>query len=298
MSATQARTRTRTEAGPGTRRRPSSGILPTAVLLIGAAYCLLPVYWLISAATKRPDELFSTFSLAPSFNGGFLDNLVGLSQYAGGAFWQWCLNSVIYAGGGAVAATAVAALAGFALAKYEFPGKRLVFGYLLVGVLVPGVIVAIPQYLLLSQLGLAGTRWSILLPAMISPFSIYLTRVFTAGAVSDEVIESARLDGAREFRLFRSVALPMMVPGLITVFLLQFVGIWNNFLLPFIMVTRSDMMPLTVGFYSMMNQGSDQTNVYSFVIMGCLLAVVPLIALFLFLQRYWRLDLISGSLKG
>lgn len=274
------------------------GLIPTAVLVLGALYCLFPVYWLLAASTKRSSELFTTPSFIPSFTGGFAENVQGLTTFAGGAFWTWSMNSLIYAGGGALGATAIAALAGFALGKYQFRGKRLVLGYVLLGVLVPGVILAIPQYLLMSQIGLAGTYWSILLPTMISPFSIYLAWVFAMSAIPDEVLESGRLDGAGEFRMFRSLAVPMLVPGLITVFLLQFVGIWNNFLLPFIMVTRRDLMPLTVGFYSMMNQGTDQTNVYNFVIMGCLLAIAPLIALFLFLQRYWNLDLVSGSLKG
>lgn len=274
------------------------GLVPTTVLVIGAIYCLFPVYWLISASTKRASELFTTPSFLPSFTGGFADNLEGITSFAGGAFWTWSLNSLIYAGGGAAGATLIAALAGFALGKYDFRGKRLVLGYVLVGVLVPGVILAIPQYLLMSKVGLAGTHLSILLPAMISPFSIYLAWVFAMSAIPDEVLESGRIDGAGEPRLFGSLALPMLTPGLITVFLLQFVGIWNNFLLPFIMVTRRELMPLTVGFYSMMNQGTDQTNVYNFVIMGCLLAIAPLIALFLFLQRYWNIDLVSGSVKG
>ncbi|QOR71836.1 carbohydrate ABC transporter permease [Ruania alkalisoli] len=274
------------------------GLIPTTVLVLGAVYCLFPVYWLVAAATKRSSELFSTPSVVPSFTGGFAENIQGLLQFAGGAFWGWSLNSVIYAGGGALGATAIAAMAGFALGKYEFRGKRIVLGYVLLGVLVPGIILAIPQYLLMSTIGLAGTHWSILLPVMISPFSIYLAWIFSMSAIPDEMLESGRLDGAGELRLFRSIGLPMLTPGLITVFLLQFVGIWNNFLLPFIMVTQRDLMPLTVGFYSMMNQGTDQTNVYNFVIMGCLLAVAPLIALFLFLQRYWNLDLVTGSLKG
>ena len=164
--------------------------------------------------------------------------------------------------------------------------------------LIPGVILAIPQYLLLSKIGIAGTYWSVLLPCIISPFSIYLSRIYAAAVVPSEMIEAARLDGAGEWRIFTSVGLPPMIPGLITVFLLHFVAIWNNFLLPYIMLARQETFPLTVGFYSMMNQGNDQPNVYNLVIMGCLLSIIPLIALFLFLQRYWKLDLVSGALKG
>jgi len=283
--------------GP-TVTRPRAAFWPTAVLLIGAGYCLLPVVWLFTAATKRSGELFTTFSLAPSFTGGFQENFALLLGVGDGAFWSWCLNSLIFAGGGGLLGTVVSALAGYGLAKYSFRGKKLVFDFLLIGVLIPGVILAIPQYLLLSSIGIAGTYWSVLLPCMISPFSIYLCRIYATAVVPTEMLEAGRIDGASEWRIFSRIAVYPMVPGLITVFLLHFVGIWNNFLLPFIMLSRTETFPLTVGFYSLMNQGNDQPNTYNVVIMGCLISTIPLIALFLFLQRYWRLDLVSGSLKG
>ena len=278
--------------------RPRAAFWPTFVLLAGAVYCLLPVIWLFTASTKRSGELFTTFSFWPSFTGGFMENFTALVTLRDGAFWSWAVNSLIFAGGGALLCTVVSTLAGYGLAKYSFKGKKLVFNFLLIGVLIPGVILAIPQYLLLSQIGIAGTYLSVLLPCMISPFSIYLCRIYAMAVVPNEMLEAGRLDGASEWRIFRSVAVYPMVPGLITVFLLQFVGIWNNFLLPFIMLSRSEMFPLTVGFYSLMNQGNDQPNTFNIVIIGCLVAIIPLIALFLLLQRYWRLDLVSGSLKG
>lgn len=278
--------------------RPSAPFWPTFVLLVGAAYSFVPVLWLVSAATKTPGELFTTFTLLPSFSGGFAENLSRLFAFNDGEFWRWSGNSLLYSAGGAFLSTLVSAAAGYGLAKYNFRGKSVVFTFLLVGVLIPGVILAIPQYLLLSKVGIAGTIWSVLLPSMISPFSIYLARIYASAVVPDELLEAGRLDGASEWRIFRSVAVQPMVPGLITVFLLQFVAIWNNFLLPYIMLSRQELFPLTVGFQSMMNQGTDQPNVYNLVIMGCLLAIIPLVLLFLFLQRYWRLDLVSGSLKG
>lgn len=271
---------------------------PTAILLLGAGYALFPVYWLVAASTKGPGELFTTSTMLPSFTGGFFQNLGDLLRFNDGAFIVWGGNSLLFSVGGAAMATAVAAAAGYGLAKYDFRGKQVVFTFLLIGVLIPGVVLAIPQYLLLSKVGIAGTYWSVLLPFAISPFSIYLARIYAGAVVPSELLEAGRIDGANEWRLFRSIGLPAMVPGLITVFLLQFVAIWNNFLLPYIMLSREETFPLTVGFYSMMNQGSDQLNVYNLVIIGCLIAIVPLILLFLFLQRYWRLDLVSGSLKG
>ncbi|BDZ64137.1 carbohydrate ABC transporter permease [Agromyces mangrovi Wang et al. 2018] len=304
MSAPAVTGRTAGRAGVGRDGRPTDrgtrrgGILPTIVLLVGTAYALVPVYWLVAASTKGAGELFTTSTLVPSFTGGFVENLTALLAFNDGAFLVWSGNSVLYSVGGAVAATIVSAAAGYGLAKYDFPGKQFVFTFLLIGVLIPGVILAIPQYLLLAKIGIAGSYWSVLLPCMISPFSIYLARIYAAAVVPDELLEAGRLDGASEWRLFRSVAIVPMVPGLITIFLLQFVAIWNNFLLPFIMLSREETFPLTVGFYSMMNQGTDQLNVYNLVIIGCLIAIIPLILLFLFLQRYWRLDLVSGAVKG
>jgi multiple sugar transport system permease protein len=281
-----------------TGRRVKPAFWPTAILLAGAAYALFPVYWLVAASTKGAGELFTTSTLVPSFTGGFFENLSQLLSFNDGAFLVWSGNSILFSVGGSLLATAVAAAAGYGLAKFDFRGKQIVFTFLLIGVLIPGVVLAIPQYLLLSKIGIAGSYWSVLLPFAISPFSIYLARIYAGAVIPTELLEAGRIDGANEWRLFRSIGLPAMVPGLITIFLLQFVAIWNNFLLPYIMLSRTETFPLTVGFYSMMNQGSDQLNVYNLVIIGCLLAIIPLILLFLFLQRYWRLDLVSGSLKG
>jgi multiple sugar transport system permease protein len=286
------------EAPLHARRRTRTPIIPTAVLLIGAVYCLLPIAWVLIASTKQPSELFSTFSFAPSFHGGFADNIRNLLKFEDGDFYRWSLNSLLYAGGGAGISVVVSACAGFALAKYRFTGRETLFRMLMAGVLVPQVSLAIPQYLLLSQLDLVGSYWSVLLPSIISPYSIYLCRIYATAAIPNDMLEAARIDGAGEFRVFRSVALPLMYPGLVTVFLLQFVAIWNNFLLPFIMLTDDKRYPLTVGLYGLLDQGVSQPALYTLVVAGAMLSIVPLILLFLLLQRFWRMDLVSGSVKG
>jgi multiple sugar transport system permease protein len=273
-------------------------LLPTLALLAGALYCLLPVLWVLIAATKTRGELFNSTTFLPSFHGGLFQNLADLSSYDDGRFWRWAFNSLIYAGVGAALSAIVSALAGYGLAKYRFPGRTVTFNLILAGVLMPQIILAIPQYLLMAKIGLAGTYWSVLLPTMISPFGIYLCRIYAAASVPTETLEAGRMDGAGELRLFRSLALPMMAPALVTVFLLQFVATWNNFLLPFIMLSDGDTFPLTTGLYTMINQGAQQPALYSQVIAGVLVSIIPLIALFLALQRYWRIDLISGGLKG
>ena len=207
-------------------------------------------------------------------------------------------NTALYAGVGAFASTFVSAMAGYALAKYTFPGKRFVFNLILAGVLVPGVILAIPQYLLLAKVGMTNTYWSVLLPSMITPYGIYLCRIFAAATVPTEVLEAARIDGAGDWRSFATVALPMMRSGLITVFLFQFVAIWNNFMLPYIMLGNDRLYPLTVGLNGLLNQGANQPSMYISVVTGALLSIVPLVVLFLALQRYWRVDLGAGAVKA
>lgn len=302
MTTLTARTSRSADASRSARpSRPSRSAratpwIPTIVLLVGAIYTLIPILWVVMASTKSKGELFSTFSFLPGT--GFWENLVDLSTYSGGVYWRWAFNSLVYAGGGAVLSTLVSAAAGYALARFRFRGRALVFNVMLAGVMVPGITLAIPQYFLMAELGLANTYWAVLLPSIINPFGIYLATIYAQSSVPEETVEAARIDGAGEFRIFRSIAIPVMIPGLITVFMLQFVGIWNNFLLPFIMLSNEELYPLTTGLYLMLNRGSGTPALYSLAIIGALLAIIPLLLLMLFLQRFWRLDLISGSLKG
>lgn len=270
--------------------------LPTFLLLLGAVYCLIPVLWVIMAATKSRGELFSTFTFLPG--SGLWSNLAELTAYRDGVFWLWMLNSGLYAGVGALLSAAVSAVSGYALAKYSFPGRGAIFTVILTGVLMPPITLAVPQYLLLAKVDLAGSYWSVLLPSILSPYGIYLARVYAAAAIPDEVLEAARVDGARDLRLFTSIALPMMRPGLVTIFLFQFVAIWNNFLLPYVMLADDETFPVTVGLYSLLQQGASKPALYTLVITGALLSIIPLIALFLGLQRYWRVDLLSGAVKS
>lgn len=270
--------------------------LPAAVLLLGAAYCLFPVAWVVVAATKSSAELFATSTFA--VGGGLLDNLADLVGYRDGLFWRWMANSALYAGVGALLSTALSGVTGFALAKYEFRGRTLLFNALIAGVLVPAVVLAVPQYLMLSEVGLTDSYLSVLIPSIVSPYGIYLARIYASAAVPDEVVEAARTDGASETRVLFSIALPMMVPGLVTVFLFQFVAIWNNFLLPFIMLGDDRKFPVTLGLYTLLNQGNTTPALYTYALTGSLVSVVPLIALFLTLQRYWRVDLLTGGVKA
>jgi multiple sugar transport system permease protein len=138
----------------------------------------------------------------------------------------------------------------------------------------------------------------VLLPSIISPYGIYLARIYAAATVPDDVIDAARTDGAGTIRTFISVVMPMMLSGLVTIFLFQFVAIWNNFMLPYIMLGNDHLFPITVGLNGLLNQGASQPSMYTAVITGSLLSILPLVALFLTLQRFWQVDLGAGAVKA
>ncbi|GAB2464986.1 carbohydrate ABC transporter permease [Streptomyces incanus] len=285
---------------PGTGRGPARprriALVPTLTLLLGALYCLLPVAWVVIASTKSGSELFSTFTFWPGT--GLTENLSDLNAYRDGVYWQWMGNSALYAGLGALLSTCVSAVSGYALAVYRFRGRETLFNVLLAGVLMPPVILAVPQYLLLARAGLTDSYLSVLLPQILSPYGVYLARIYAAASVPSDVVEAGRMDGAGEWRIFTRVALPMMLPGLVTVFLFQFVAIWNNFLLPYIMLSDDEKFPITLGLYTLLEQGANTPALYTLVITGAFLAVFPLVALFLVIQRFWSLDLLSGAVKS
>ena len=283
---------------PHLRKRRRANLTATAILIIGGLYCILPALWILVAATKSNAQLFSTAPYAPSLPGAFWSNMSGILTYNHEIFLRWWLNSVIYAVGGGVLSTVIAGAAGYALAKYTFTGSRVTFRIIVAAVLLPQVLLAVPQYLLLAKFGLTNSYESVLLPQLVSPFAIYLCKIYAEAAVPDELMEAVRIDGGSEFRIFWSVGSRLMLPVLVTVLLLQFIAIWNNFLLPFVMLNNNALYPLTLGLYGMLMPTGGQPNQYSLVIGGVFLTIVPLAILFLSLQRFWRIDLISGGVKG
>lgn len=282
--------------GLAARKRPN--ITAMLILFVGAVYCLYPALWIVIASTKSGTELFSTPTAIPSFNGGFFQNISDLMSYENGVFGSWMINSAIYAGGGGAVSTIVAAAAGYALAKYRFRGSNLIFGLIVGGVLLPQIILAIPQYLLMAQVQLTNSHWAVILPLLASPYATYLCKIYAEASVPDEVMESARLDGASEWRIFTAIGIRLMSPALVTVFLLQFIAIWNNFLLPFIMLTDHTKFPLTLGLFTLLQAGGNKAASYGMTIMGTLIAIIPVLALFLSLQKFWRIDLLSGGVKA
>lgn len=286
---------------PVRRRRPPAGPSVYAVnlvLVVAAIYFMLPLVWVIIAATKSPADLFGTFGLWFSDTPQAWHNLVALFTQDGGVFTRWLLNSVLYSGVGALVATVLAAACGYAIAKYPFRGRETLFNVILGGVLVPATVIALPLYFLMNSVGLVGSYWSVLLPSMVSPFGVYLARIHASGSVPDEVIEAARLDGAGEIRIFASIASRMMTPALVTIFLFQFVNIWNNYLLPLVMLDNKNSFPVTLGLTLWNGQTQRDPMFYALVVAGSAVSALVLVALMTSLQRFWRADLTAGATKG
>ncbi len=283
---------------PRRRAKPrASTIIVTGVLVIVALYFLIPLYWVFVAASKSTEDLFSTYGFwfAPTFS--LWNNLQQVLTYDGGIFVRWFLNSVVYAGVGAVIATYFAAAGGYALAKYEFRGRNLIFGTILGGVLVPGTATALPLFLLFSQMGIANTYWSVLLPSLVSPFGLFLCRIYAQATIDTALIEAARLDGASELRIFHTLGLRILTPALVTVFLFQLVGIWNNYFLPLVMLTDTTLFPITLGLNSWLGQVDRLPEFYELTTGGVLLSIIPLGIAMIVLQRFWRGGLTEGSVK-
>jgi len=269
-----------------------------AMLVMGVCtvYILLPVWWLVVAATKNRAQFTGTNPLWFA-DFALVDNVRELLTYRDGVFLRWVGNSIAYTGGAALLGTLLAAMCGYALSKYRFPGREALFNLVLGGVLVPATALALPLFLIFSYVGATNTFWSVFLPSLVNPFGVYLAQIYAGASVPDELLEAARLDGAGEVRTFFTVASRLMFPGLVTIFLFHFVAVWNSFLLPLIMLGDERLFPVTLGLYTWNTQVNQLPELRGLVLVGSLLSIAPLIVAFLLLQRFWRNGLGTGAVK-
>lgn len=267
----------------------------TRIALIAVLiYFLFPLYWLIVSATKTNAELKDGSLWFASNN--LRANYDALISWTGGMFWRWVANSVLYSTVAGALGTLISVMAGYGMSKFRFRGSSTLQLAVLGGLLLPIALLTIPLYIVMHTLGLTDTIWAIIIPSCVSPFGVFLGRMYAATSVPDELLEAARIDGAGEFRIFFTMVLRILAPAMVTIFLFIFVATWNNFLLPLMMVTNNvQLKPVTLGLYGMMSY-FDPT--YGAVLQGALLGVLPLVFLFLFLQRYWRAGLTAGAVKG
>ncbi|WP_320781763.1 carbohydrate ABC transporter permease [Streptomyces sp. CRN 30] len=279
--------------------KPQRSVLLTVLTGLVLLYSLVPLIWLVISATKTQEGLSGSFGLWFDDDFALWDNISQTFSYNDGVFTRWLLNTLMYVVVGAGGATFLAVMGGYALAKYKFPGRKAVFAVIIGAVAVPTTALAVPTFLLFSKLGLTNTPWAVIIPSLISPFGLYLMWVFANDAIPTELMEAARIDGASEARTFFRVALPLLAPGIVTVLLFTMVATWNNYFLPLIMIKDPDWYPLTLGLnaWNAQAQTAGGEVVFNLVITGSLITIVPLVAAFLLLQRYWQSGLAAGSVK-
>lgn len=287
------------KAGFANVANPRRSKLLTLVTAIFAVYCLLPFAYLLINASKTQQDFVSTFGLFPGHKFVLWDNIKEVFTYQDGIFVRWFLNTIFYVVLGAGGATLLAVMGGYALAKFNFPGRKAVFIVIIGAISVPGVALAVPQFLLFAKIGLTNTPWAMIIPSLISPFGLYLMWVFSEQAVPSELLEAARVDGAGEMRTFWQVSLPLLAPGIVTTALFTIVATWNNYFLPLIMLKDADWYPLTIGLNNWKDQSSTAGGhaIQNIVIAGSLITIIPLMIAFLLLQRYWQAGLAAGAVK-
>jgi multiple sugar transport system permease protein len=275
----------------------------TICCVLFAIFTLVPIAWIIINSTKTQANIFGTFGFWFARPFELFHNFRMLFEDVDddGTYINWFGNTALYAVLGGVGATALAAFAGYGFARFQFRGSK-VFFYIVIGaLLVPIGAITLPLYLVYAKAHLINSIWGMILPSLVSPVGVYLMRTYVELSVPRELVDAARIDGAGETRIFFRVALPLMVPGLMTVLLISVVTVWNNYFLPLIIFTQNNLFPLTVGmgvWSQVAERSGGNSDLYPMIVMGGLVTVAPMIALFLILQRYWRGGLLLGSIAN
>ncbi|GCE76560.1 carbohydrate ABC transporter permease [Cellulomonas biazotea] len=289
---------------PARRRTTSEGERPSlrarvfgwVFMALVALYFLVPIYWLVVASTKSTSDLFGT----PGFTFAELNlwqNVVDVSTYNDGIFWRWMLNSMVYSGLGSVLMTLISLASGYALAIYRFRGRSAVIALVLASMLVPQTVLAQPVYTLLVEIGLNNTMIGVLLPTLAYPFGVLLAFTYATASVPEEVVEAARLDGAGEARIFFSIGLRMLSTGAVTILLFAFIASWNNFMLPLLVLSDARLQPVTVGLSGWSQAAITVPGLQTLVVVGALISIIPIIVVFVSLQRFWKSGLSTGAVK-
>jgi multiple sugar transport system permease protein len=276
---------------PAARRVDFRVVALHAALVVGAALTLLPLLWMLSASLMPAGE-------AAAFPPRLFPSEVTLDHYRD-LFTR--LDLARYAFNSALLATTVTGLslllnsmAGYAFAKLRFRGRDRVFRALLAALVVPAQVAMLPLFLLLRELGVVNTYWGVILPGLASVFGIFLVRQF-ALAIPDELLDAARVDGASEWWIYGRVVLPLLKPILVTLALFTFMGVWNDFMWPLIVLTDQDLHTLPVALANLLGEHAQDTEL---MMAGSVLTVLPVLVLFLALQRHYIEGIMLGSVKG
>jgi len=271
-----------------------------ALLLLMAALTLTPLLWLLAAAFKGPDDLFHYLFFPPlsQFTTINFQDLLGLSDTKQSlprlVFLRYLTNSLFVASATVIAQLFFSSLAGFALAKYEFKGKRLIMILMLATLMIPTQVTMAPLYELIYRLGLMDSHLGLIVPQAISVFGIFLFRQSFL-QVPDEMLHAARMDGCSEFRIYWDIVMPISRPMVGAFCLISFMATWNSFLWPQIILHNSQRFTLPIALNQLIGLYQQQ---YGILMAGTLLAILPVMILFLLLQREFVAGLTSGAVKG
>ncbi|MEV6210683.1 carbohydrate ABC transporter permease [Kitasatospora sp. NPDC051914] len=298
MSRTAPRTSRR---APRSVSQTSYRLLAGAVLTVFVVFFVLPVLWLLLAATKTDQQLVHDHPLSFGSFGTLADNWHALSGFQDGAILLWLGNSALYAVVSLVITLCVSVPAGYALAMTEFRGRKTLLVTTLIVMLMPTATLVVPLFLELNAARLIGTMWSIILPYAFYPFGVYLTYIYFTTAVPKDLLAAARMDGCSEFGVFRLIALPLATPVIALVGFFSFVANWTNYFLPYVMLPESDQMPVQVGVGNLLSsvpQFNPAAGTAAVerpqLALATLVAITPVLVVFLFAQRF----LVSGMLAG
>ncbi len=274
----------------------------TAILLVIWLYTALPLFYVLVSASKSNNDLFTTFGLWFASDFKLFENIRQVFSFQGGIFSRWLLNTIIYATTAGIGAALFSTMAGYALAKYDFRGKRLIFAIILGAVMIPQTALVVPLFLLMSKVGIVNTPWAVILPSLVYPPGVFLMRVYADDAIPNELIDAGRVDGAGELHIFFSLALRLLMPGFATVLILSFVATWNNYFLPLVVLSSAEYFPVTVGlaqWHATATVGSGGgAALFTLVLAGALISIVPVIIAFIVMQRFWQGGLGAGGVKA
>lgn len=263
-----------------------------AALIVAAAVTVLPFVWVISGSLRTTGDIRSDpgawFPSSVTF-----DNFARLFTLDG--FSGYLVNSLIVAAIVVVGNIVAASAAGYALGKLQFRGKRLAFAAVMASVMVPFTATFVPQFVVTVNLHLVDTLFGIALPSLVLPISIFIMRQY-AHAIPDELIEAARIDGAGELHIFFRVFLPLAGPALATTTIMSFLFSWNNLIWPLIVAQSSSTYTLPVGLAAT-SQSSAHVTDYGLVLAGAVVVMLPVLILFLFLQRYFVQGIAAAGLR-
>lgn len=265
-------------------------MLNVAMVLAGLL-AVFPLVWMVSVSLMRPGE-------ASAFPPPLLPAEATLANYrelfAHAGIGRYLFNSLLLSTGATLLSLMFNVTAGYAFAKLRFAGRERIFRTLLGALVIPAQVAMLPLFLLLKQLGLVNTYGAVLVPALASVFGIFLVRQY-ALSIPDALLEAARMDGAGEWRIFRAIVLPLLTPILVTLAIFTFLGTWNDFMWPLIVLTDKDLYTLPVALAALSREHVQDNEL---MMAGSVLTIAPVLLLFLGLQRYYIQGLLVGSVKG